>query len=81
MVEELAMTDSVEIAFNEIYTEYGLFMKQAYENRVGWLRLYHEYEWASRDRDTKMKMILDESQFNCFERHQREIEQEARKNR
>ena len=81
MVEDLEMTDSVETAFYEIYTEYGLFMKQAYENRVGWLRLYQEYEWASRDRDSKMKMILDESQFDCFKRHQYEIEQEARKNR
>ena len=81
MVDDLAMTDSVEVEFYEIYTEYGLFMKEAYENRVGWIRLNHQYQWAIRDRDSKLQAILDDQQFNCFIRHQTEIEREARRSK
>ena len=81
MVDSLAMSDSVEIVFHEIYNAYGATMKEAYENRTTWMGLNHTYQWAVRERDTRMREILDDRQFYYFKRRQKEIEQEARRNR
>lgn len=78
MVDELEMSDSIEVAFRIIYNEYGAVMKEAYENRTTWTALGHTYEWASRDRDTKLKTILDADQLYLFKKRQKEIERAAR---
>ena len=78
MVDELEMSDSIEVAFRIIYNEYGVVMKEAYENRTTWTALGHTYEWASRDRDTKLKVILNSEQLNLFKKRQKEIERAAR---
>jgi predicted nucleic acid-binding protein len=78
MVNELAMSDTVEVEFRRIYAEYGIVMKEAYENRTSWMALGHTYEWASRDRDTKLKAILTSEQLYLFKKRQKELEQAAR---
>ena len=81
MVDSLKMSDSTEIQFFEVYNEYGETMKEAYENRTGWIDLYQTYKWAVEVRDEKMFAILDEEQFYFFVTRQKEIEKEARANR
>lgn len=78
MVEELAMCDSIETKFRVIYNEFGTMMKEAYENRTSWMALGHTYEWASRDRDTKLKAILSREQLYLFKKRQKELEQKAK---
>lgn len=79
MVNSLHLSDSVHVRFLEIYTEYGDLMKEAYENRTSWAALGHVYQWAVRDRDTKMKAILSPEQLYYFKKRQREIEDAARR--
>ena len=78
MVDSLHMSDTVYVRFLEIYTEYGDLMKDAYENRTSWAALGHVWQWAVRDRDTKMKAILTSEQLYYFKKRQREIEEDAR---
>lgn len=78
MVQELEMSDSVEVEFRRIYTEYGMLMKDAYENRTSWIALGHTYEWASRDRDSKLKVVLTPEQLYLFKKRQKELEQAVR---
>lgn len=79
MVVDLAMNDSVTTEFHKIYTEYGSTMKEAYENRTSWTGLNHVYQWAKRDRDSKMKAILSIDQFDLYKERQALIESNARK--
>ncbi len=78
MIDSLHMDDSTAVKFLSIYEEYGLTMRDAYENRFGWMQLYQDYKAAVRRRDEEMSKILDESQFNYFVQRQKEIEREAR---
>ncbi|GEM_PF-4674830 len=81
MVDSLNMDDSTQVKFYEIYTWYGETMRDAYENRTTWIGLNHTYQWTVRERDTRMRAILNDTQFYYFKRRQKEIEQEARRNR
>lgn len=80
-MDSLSMSDSVKISFLEIFNEYGVTMKHAYENRTSWVGLNHTYQWAVRERDTRMREILNDNQFYYFKQRQKEIEREARRNR
>lgn len=79
MVDSLNMSDSIAVQFHQIYSEYGETMKEAYENRTSWTGLNHVYQWAKNERDSKMKTILDNSQFYYFKKQQAVIESNARK--
>ncbi len=79
MVDSMQMSDSVQVRFYEIYHAYGALMKEAYENRTSWIVLNHTYQWAVRDRDSKLKAILTPEQLYYFKKRQSEIEQAARK--
>jgi hypothetical protein len=81
MVDSLALGDSTEAQFYEIYNAYGETMRDAYENRTTWIGLNHIYQWAVRERDTRMREILNDPQFYYFKKRQKEIEREARDNR